>query len=260
MSGTRTALHTAALYRHPAVVKLLFEHGADASAKNKYGETALHVAARTGHLGVMEVLLKNGADVNAKDKHGQTALHSASDMGIDMGHSEVVDVLLKQARIEVNAKDKDGWTPLHWGAALGLRRVVELLATHGADVTAEDNEGWTPIHLAAVPGLDVTGDPIEPHVGILNYLLRETGAIVRLAQNVVGAHERRQRVELGLASAAQNPGFLKDLADTLVAASSRDPGDAKLKSIMRQIAEAAGDSTGARGANRARKRARRGAA
>ena len=38
---------------HDPVVRLLFEHGADASAKNKEGETALHVAARTGHLGVM---------------------------------------------------------------------------------------------------------------------------------------------------------------------------------------------------------------
>ena len=68
-------------------------------------------------------------------------------------------------------------------------------------------------------------------------------------------------VELGLASAAQNPGFLKDLADTLVAASSRAPGTgAKLASIMQQIAEAAGDGTGARGGDRAPKRARRGAA
>ena len=73
------------------------------------------------------------------------------------------------------------------------RAVVELLATHGADVTAEDNEGWTPIHRAAAPGEDWHGYPIEPDVGIINYLLRETGAIVPLAKDVVKAHYRRER-------------------------------------------------------------------
>ena len=70
---------------------------------------------------------------------------------------------------------------------------MELLATHGADVTAEDNAGWTPIHLAAQPGRDRKGNVVEPDIGIINYLLRETGAIVPLAKDVVEAHYRRQR-------------------------------------------------------------------
>ena len=70
---------------------------------------------------------------------------------------------------------------------------MELLATHGADVTAEDNEGWTPIHRAAAPGRDLDGKTVEPDIGIINYLLRETGAIVPLAKNVVEAHNRRER-------------------------------------------------------------------
>ena len=114
-------------------------------------------------------------------------------------------MLLKQEHIEVNAKDDEAWTPLHWSAALGRltpeeiqagdhRKVVELLATHGGDVTAEDNEGWTPIHRAAVPGRDLYfTSEVGPDVGIINYLLRETGAIVPLAQNVVKAHYRRER-------------------------------------------------------------------
>ena len=103
----------------------------------------------------------------------------------------------------MNAADNRGWTPLHWSASWGLRAVVEqswgyravvkLLATHGADVAAEDNEGWTPIHRAAVPGRDQYGRMVAPDVGILNYLLRETGAIVPFAKNVVEAHYRRER-------------------------------------------------------------------
>ena len=82
------------------------------------------------------------------------------------------------------------------------RAVVELLATHGGDVTAEDDEGWTPIHRAAAPGRPLFGDPIKPDVGILNYLLRETGAIVPLAKNVVEAHYKREG-QLGAARAAK---------------------------------------------------------
>ena len=60
-------------------------------------------------------------------------------------------------------------------------------------MTAEDNEGWTPIHRAAVPGTDDRGQMVEPDVGIINYLLRETGAIVPFAKNVVEAHYERER-------------------------------------------------------------------
>ena len=43
-----------------------------------------------------------------------------------------------------------------------------------------------------MPGVDWQGNPKEPDVGI-NCLLRETGAIVPLAKNVVEAHYRRER-------------------------------------------------------------------
>ena len=113
-------------------------------------------------------------------------------------------VILKQEGVAVNAVDENGWTPLHWSAARGRlkpyeigdgdhRGVVELLATHGGDVTAEDDEGWTPIHRAALPGRNLLGNRVEPDVGIINYLLRETGAIVPLAKDVVKAHYRRER-------------------------------------------------------------------
>ncbi|MEC7232073.1 MAG: ankyrin repeat domain-containing protein, partial [Planctomycetota bacterium] len=204
---------------------LLREAGADANAKNRDGRTALHELARTGysvfhtgfgyndggeraevqgrHLAIAEVLAEEGG-AKATDRKGRTALHLAA----KMGYTAVADVLLKQEGVEVNARDNRGWTPLHWSAARGCglggfrafsfgaadyRGVVELLATHGGDVTAEDDEGWTPIHRAAVPGEDEDGNPVEPDIGILNYLLRETGAIVPLAQNVVKAHYRRER-------------------------------------------------------------------
>ena len=198
-------------------VRQLLEVGVDVNTTSDDGFTALLVAVRdfdedgwtrrgmdgpirSDYLGVVALLLEKGAFVNARYKDGDTPLHCAA----EAGHSAIVALLLKQEHIEVNAKDDEGATPLHCGASLGLllpeqikagdyRKVVELLATHGADVTAEDNDGDTPIHCAAQPGEDENGKKVKPDVRIIYYLLRETGAIVPLAQNVVKAHYRRER-------------------------------------------------------------------
>ena len=41
-----TALHRAALFAHLSVAKLLLAHGADADARDKFGETPLHKVAQ----------------------------------------------------------------------------------------------------------------------------------------------------------------------------------------------------------------------
>ena len=149
-------LFIAALRGEFEAVSQLVDAGVDVNAKDENGDTVLIVAAGDGLLGVVEVLLENGADVHAKnDLLGRTALHLA--------------------------------------ALNGHPAVVELLATHGADANAEDDEGWTPVHCAALPGRDEEGNVVEPDIGIINYLLRETGAIVPLAKSVVKAHYRRER-------------------------------------------------------------------
>ena len=207
-----TALIAAGRAGHVRVVALLLERGADVHVRadnpafvteaGESGDTALFPAAGEGHLGVVELLLENGADVHAKGVKGYTALHSAA----EGGNLSVAALLVKKGA-NVSAKDTRGLTPLHCAVTNGrdasdgyrkrhhkdYRGVVELLATHGADVTARDRRGWTPIHRAAEPGRDWAGNPKEPDVGIINYLLRETGAIVPLAKNVVEAHYRRER-------------------------------------------------------------------
>ena len=163
-------------------------------ATTKDGDAALHLALKGCNPGAAELLLERGADVTAEDKGGKTALHIAA----ERGRSDLVGVLLKQGGVAVNAVDENGLTPLHWSAARGRlkpyeigdgdhRGVVELLATHGGDVTAEDDEGWMPVHRAALPGATRTGRTVEPDVRIINYLLREAGAIVPLAKSVVEA-------------------------------------------------------------------------
>jgi ankyrin repeat protein len=106
-----------------ALLKLLYELGADPSRTTKDGVTPLIAAAGLGTLAagevagtedevleVLEWLVKLGADVNAVDNNGETAMHAAAYKNLP----KAVEFLAANgAKIEVwNRKDKDGWTPL----------------------------------------------------------------------------------------------------------------------------------------------------
>jgi ankyrin repeat protein len=106
-----------------ALLKLLYELGADPTINTSEGATPLIAAAGLGTLAAGEVagteeevletcewLLKIGQDVNAIDHEGETAMHAAAYKNLP----KVVEFLAaKGAKIEVwNQKDKHGWTPL----------------------------------------------------------------------------------------------------------------------------------------------------
>ena len=55
----------------------------------------------------------------------------------DMGHLEVLDLLLKNGS-NVNIKDENGLTPLLWAADRGHVECVKALLTHSADVNSAD--------------------------------------------------------------------------------------------------------------------------
>ena len=73
-------------------IKQRLAEGADANAKNNFGETALHKASAEGHREIVELLVANGADVNAKiasgSYKGMTPLDLAS-------KAEIVDLIRK---------------------------------------------------------------------------------------------------------------------------------------------------------------------
>ena len=106
-----------------ALLKLLYELGADPSITTKDGVTPLIAAAGLGTLAAgevagteeevleaMEWLVKIGANVNAVDENGETAMHAAAYKNLP----KVVEFLAANgAKIDVwNQKDKHGWTPL----------------------------------------------------------------------------------------------------------------------------------------------------
>ena len=154
-----TALHFAAGYNRPEVVKLLLTFKADVNAVGETeGATPLHLAATFGHVKVVKVLLSHPEiDVDIKErKYGGTPLHCAAFVEGN-GHraAEVAKLLLSHKPTSIHCRDKRlGGTPLHFAANFGCVEMVEFLLTHeDIDVNSKDQDvGATPLHLAAEKG------------------------------------------------------------------------------------------------------------
>ena len=165
-SERQTALMWAVAQRHPAVVRVLIEHGADVHARSrvsrlvisrrlqselKYGElgrsygtdaeetevggfTPLLFAARHGDLESARLLLAAGASVNDTAPDGRSALVVAT----HSGHGALAKLLLEQGA-NPNAAAV-GYTALHAAVMTGDIDVIEALLAHGARPNAQVTE------------------------------------------------------------------------------------------------------------------------
>ena len=102
-----TALHLAAFFGQPQVVRSLLAHGADPSpvAENPMRVTPLHSAAAARDAEAVRALLDAGADPDARQQRGITALHAAA----MHGDREIV-ALLRGAGADPALADDDGTT------------------------------------------------------------------------------------------------------------------------------------------------------
>lgn len=66
-------------YKNLQVISLLLTAGANPNIHNKYGETALHEAVGTGDIDVVKLLMQHKARVTARDKFGKTPVDWAKD-------------------------------------------------------------------------------------------------------------------------------------------------------------------------------------
>ena len=146
-------LHWAVWNNARKTAEVLFQIGADANAKNKYGETPLHKAAQYNAYEMVEVLLNQEADVEAKNDDGETPLHKAAQYNA----YEMVEVLLNQGA-DVEAKNNNGETPLHKAARHNAYEMVEVLLNQGADAEAKADDGMTPLHWAALNNTPETAE------------------------------------------------------------------------------------------------------
>jgi ankyrin repeat protein len=144
-------LHLACFSGNTELVRLLLGQGVEVEAKTTDGSTALHFAARYGQLStrqtVVQLLLDHGADVSAVMELQQTALHLFfSSQGITY---EGVARLLVDRGIDINAVMHGGKTAIHLAALNADDAVLEFLLSRGADIMAKCDEGRSPLHYAA---------------------------------------------------------------------------------------------------------------
>ena len=165
-SERQSALMWAVAQRHPAVVRVLIEHGADVQARStvrrlvisrrlqselKYGElgrsygtdaqetdvggfTPLLFAARHGDIESARLLLAAGASINDTAPDGSSVLVVA----VYGGHGGLARFLLEEGA-NPNAAAV-GYTALHAAVMTGDLDVVEALLAHGARPNAQVTE------------------------------------------------------------------------------------------------------------------------
>jgi len=178
-----TALHTAAIKGHGAMVKLLLEAGASMEATTADGDgvTALCLAYHCRHIHVVQLLLEAGADPKNKLPGGVLSLLLCAAKGghlpllrrlaADPGNKEtiivhgaqllrgatedgsgdtagVVRLLLKTGVDKQQAMGAAGETPLHCAAELGSLEAARELLAAGADKDARNRKHETPLHMA----------------------------------------------------------------------------------------------------------------
>eukprot|EP00118_Oscarella_pearsei_P024796 m.306816 g.306816 ORF g.306816 m.306816 type:complete len:119 (+) comp41605_c0_seq1:188-544(+) len=73
----RMAIHFAADYGHPEVIKYLADCGADLNVKDSYGITPLLSAVYEGHVECIKLLIKMGAKKDGKGPDGRSYAESA---------------------------------------------------------------------------------------------------------------------------------------------------------------------------------------
>lgn len=145
-----TALHAAAVRRHPEVVRALLLSGAEVDVTSD-GFTPLLRAAGPGEASSVTVLIEAGADVNyAHPLFEWTPLSRAA----AYANADVVEVLLRAGA------DPNLDAPVVAAAEAGCLRCVELLAAAGADLGVRV-EGQTLAQLALRHGHEDVARRVE---------------------------------------------------------------------------------------------------
>ncbi|KAH8696324.1 hypothetical protein BGW36DRAFT_428337 [Talaromyces proteolyticus] len=132
---------------HEAVVRLLFENGADPNWKDSSGHTVLSLAAKRGYVAIVRQLLDYGAKPITNDFHYQSSLLWA----VWYNYEDIVKLLLDEGD-DPNNHDSYKRTPLVWAAGHGHENVVEILLKHGANPNKGDCCGQTPLFHATWNG------------------------------------------------------------------------------------------------------------
>jgi hypothetical protein len=137
----RTALHYAASYYQPEIVRLLLDHKANVNAKAKEGETPLLAGINNHEISLL--ILEHGPDVNATWDNGVSALHKAA----GIGDKALIKKILEMGG-NINKQGHCGLTPVQFSTFQSNVEVVKFLVDHGADILLTADNGMNALHFA----------------------------------------------------------------------------------------------------------------
>ena len=129
-------------------VKTLVKHGAEIYKVNKDGKSALHFAATFSSPEVVRYLLSRGMSANMTDNSSRSPLMCAC---LEGGRLENIKTLVEHGA-EIHKVDKDGKSALHFAATFSSPEVVIYLLSLGMSVNMTDNSGRTPLMCACLEG------------------------------------------------------------------------------------------------------------
>jgi len=134
------------------IIKMLIANDADVnSIPENYGNWCVKecpILLSLRHPRILKLLVEAGADVNIRLGQNKTPLHYLAEIGRGAQISETWtkesgEILLSNGA-EINAVDLDLQTPLHYGCRSPV--ISALLMDHGANIHAKDHKGYKPFH------------------------------------------------------------------------------------------------------------------
>ena len=109
------------------------------------GFPVVALAAAFGHFAIVKYLFEKGADLTAAATNG-TGYNALT--GAVAGGREVIAIWLLENGADANYRYGPGYTPLLTAAANGHLNIVKDLLVHGADIHAKANDGKTALLIA----------------------------------------------------------------------------------------------------------------
>ena len=143
-----TPFWLAARFLEIEMMRVLAAAGADPRRPSRDGTTPLMAAAGQGYnRGGGSAFIRGRRDFSSYNPVASAALGSTIPAAEERLAREAVAVALELGA-DVNAANDAADTALHAAASHGMNRVIELLASRGADLHAENRRGETPLALA----------------------------------------------------------------------------------------------------------------